>query len=202
MPDSRLIPVPPSSHRLPVGDATFFHEQLADLDLRIEWLTQAVDGVRGDASSGAFIQLGHWARAMHDLHTAVARVQSHLENPSVAKAFALDLPLAAFLSRLFAWSEEIIGDFEGIAARLRRAEPVLGVFSHRAVSESFAHFQDLIAAMRAALAAIKSTDPESQPAWRALETDLEELLWSTEWLHVGLARAPGSAGHYSFAFEA
>jgi hypothetical protein len=34
--------------------------------------------------------------------------------------------------------------------------------------------------------------PESQAAWKTFDADFEELLWATEWMHMSLARTPGS----------
>jgi hypothetical protein len=194
MPDSiRSIPAPPSSRRTPPTHASFFHDLLADLTVRLEWLEQVIDGVREpEASSSAVAQLRGWSKAMHDLHAAVTKMQLHLDDKRFARLFDLDGELAGFLSRLYAWCEEISADFEELAAKLRRSEPVLAVFSHRVVSESFAHFQELGEGLRESLAVSRPMTPDAQAAWRTFDSDFEELLWATEWLHMSLAKQPGS----------
>jgi hypothetical protein len=186
---SSLIPPPPSSRRTPPTEATFFLDLFADLDTRIEWLEQVIDSV---PESGAGSQLRGWAKALRDLHDGIDKVQAHLHDRRFARLFALDAPLAAFLSRLYAWCEEISEDFEELAIKLRRNEPVLALFSHRKVSASFAHFQELTQALRESLAESRPMTPETVAAWQTFDADFEELLWATEWLHMSLAAKPGS----------
>jgi hypothetical protein len=187
--DSRLIPPPPSSRRTPPTEATFYRDLFADLTLRIEWLEQVIDSV---PDSGASAQLRGWAKALRELHVAIDHVQAHLNDKRFAALFAFDAPLAAFLSRLYAWCEEISGDFERLAVRLRRNEPVLGLFSHKSVNDSFTHFQELSEALRSSLAESRPMTPETQAAWKTFDHDFEELLWATEWMHMSLASKPGS----------
>jgi hypothetical protein len=184
-----LIPPPPSSRRTPPTEATFFRDLFEDLTVRIEWLEQVIDSV---PDSGAASQLKGWAKALGELHEAIRHVQQHLFDKRFAKLFALDAPLAAFLSRLYAWCEEISADFEALAVKLRRNEPVLAVFSHKAVNKSFAHFQELSQALRESLVESRPMTAESQAAWSTFDKDFEELLWATEWLHMSLASQPGS----------
>jgi hypothetical protein len=189
----RSIAPPPSSRRTPPTHASFFRDLLADLTLRLEWLEQVIDGVREpEASSSAVAQLRGWSKAMRDLHAAVTKLQLHLDDKRFASLFELEGALAAFLSRLYAWCEEISTDFESIATKLRRSEPVLAVFSHRNVSESFSHFQELGEALRESLAVSRPRTPDAQSAWTTFDADFEELLWATEWLHMSLAKQPGS----------
>src|ERR1700733_5581799 len=115
--DPRMIPPPPSSRRTPPTEASFFPDLFSDLTLRIEWLEQVIEGV---PDSGASEQLRGWAKALRDLYRALENVQAHLFDKSFAKLFELDAPLAAFLSRLYAWCEEISEDFEELAGKLRR----------------------------------------------------------------------------------
>jgi hypothetical protein len=187
--DSRLIPPPPSSRRTPPTEATFYRDLFADLTLRIEWLEQVIDSV---PDSGASAQLRGWAKALRELHEAIDHVQAHLNDKRFAALFSLDAPLAAFLSRLYAWCEEISEDFEKLAVRLRRNEPVLGLFSHKSVNDSFTHFQELTDALRSSLAQSRPMTPETQAAWKTFDHDFEELLWATEWMHMSLASKPGS----------
>ena len=189
----RSISPPPSSRRTPPTHASFFHDLLADLTVRLEWLEQVIDGVREPAaSSSAVAQLRGWSKAMHDLHAAVTKMQLHLGDKQFAKLFDLEGELAGFLSRLYAWCEEISADFEALAVKLRRSEPVLAVFSHKIVSESFSHFQELGEGLRESLAVSRPSTPEAQAAWKTFDSDFEELLWATEWLHMSLAKPPGS----------
>jgi hypothetical protein len=187
--DPRLIPPPPSSRRTPPTEAGFYRDLFSDLTLRIEWLEQVIEGL---PDSGASAQLKGWAKALKDLHRSIDHVQAHLLDKSFSRLFALDAPLAAFLSRLYAWCEEISEDFEDLAGRLRRGEPVLAVFSHKAVNASFAHFQQLSEALRESLTESRPMTPETQAAWKTFDSDFEELLWATEWLHMSLAAKPGS----------
>jgi hypothetical protein len=187
--ESRLIPPPPSSRRTPPTEASFFRDLFGDLTLRIEWLEQVVESV---PESGASAQLKGWAKALKDLHEAIEHVQAHLHDKRFAKLFALDAPLAAFLSRLYAWCEEISEDFEALAVKLRRGEPVLALFSHKAVNASFAHFQELSESLRESLAESRPMTSETREAWKTFDADFEELLWATEWLHMSLAAKPGT----------
>jgi hypothetical protein len=186
---SHPIPPPPSSRRTPIAEATFYRDLFADLTVRIEWLEQVIESV---PSSEASLQLRGWAKALRDLHEAIDHVQAHLTHPAFAALFALDAPLAAFLSRLYAWCEEISNDFEKLAVRLRRNEPVLAIFSHRRVNDSFAHFQQLSLALRESLIHSRPMTAEAQSAWSTFDADFEELLWATEWLHMSLASKPGA----------
>jgi hypothetical protein len=186
--DPRLIPAPPSSRRTLSTERNFFLDLVDDLAVRLEWLEQVIDSV---PDSGALGQLRGWAKAMRDLHRSITHVQAHLGDPRFARLFVIDGPLAAFLSRLFAWCDEITVDFEALAVKLRKGEPVLAVFSHKVVSDSYAHFQELEAALRTSLAALRPTLPDVQTAWQTFDADFEEMLWATEWIHMSLANRPG-----------
>jgi hypothetical protein len=187
--DPRLIPPPPSSRRTPPSEATFFRDLFSDLSLHIEWLEQVIEVL---PESGASSNLRGWAKALRDLHHALEHVQVHLDDKRFGLLFQLDAPLAAFLSRLYAWCEEISQDFEVLANKLKRDEPVVGVFSHKAVNDSYAQFQRLSEALRESLAESRPMTPETQAAWKTFDSDFEELLWATEWLHLSLAAQPGS----------
>jgi hypothetical protein len=180
---------PPPSKRTMSTERNFFHDLVDDLALRIEWLEQVIDSV---PDSGALAQLRGWAKAMGELHTAIVHVQARLSDARFARLFVIEGPLAAFLSRLFAWCEEMTADFEALAVKLRRNEPVLAVFGHHAVNESFAHFQELGATLRTSLEVARPSTPEAQAAWSTFDADFEELLWATEWLHMSLASKPGT----------
>jgi hypothetical protein len=186
--EPRSIPPPPSSRRTLSTETNFFRDLVEDLTLRIEWLEQVIESV---PDSGALAQLRGWSKALRELHTSMAHVQAHLSDPRFARLFAIEGPLAAFLSRLFAWCEEITQDFEALAVKLRKGEPVLAVFSHRVVNESFEHFQELGTALRKTLAESRPQSPDPQTAWQTFDADFEELLWATEWLHMSLASKPG-----------
>jgi hypothetical protein len=187
--DPHLVPPPPSSRRTPPTEASFYRDLFSDLSLHTEWLEQVIVGL---PESGATEQLKGWAKALKDLHHAIDQVQAHLYDKRFARLFALDAPLAAFLSRLYAWCEEIADDFENLAVKLRRGEPVLAVFSHKAVNQSFAYFQQLSQALRDSLAESRPMTPDTRAAWQTFDADFEELLWATEWLHMSLAAKPGS----------
>jgi hypothetical protein len=186
---SQLIPPPPPSRRTPPTEATFYRDLFSDLTLRIEWLEQVIESV---PESEASAQLRGWARALRELHEAIDHVQAHLSDQAFSDLFALDAPLAAFLSRLYAWCEEISADFERLAVKLRRNEPVLALFSHKRVSDSFSHFQELSEALRESLVASGPMTPAARAAWTTFDADFEELLWATEWMHMSLASKPGS----------
>lgn len=188
-PDSRPLSQPPTSKRTLSTERSFFRDLVEDLTLRVEWLEQVIESV---PDSGALSQLRGWAKALRELHTSMAHLQAHLGDPRFARLFAIEGPLAAFLSRLFAWCEEITEDFEALAIKLRKGEPVLAVFSHHAVNDSFEHFQELAVSLRKALAESRPTSGEGQPSWETFDADFEELLWATEWLHMSLASKPGA----------
>ena len=191
-----LPPAPPSSAamlRVPSRETDFWAELFLDLSVRVEWLGQALDAVpKEDASAAAVVRLGTYTRALQDLHGSLARVQAHRPDPHLKPLFSLAGPLAGYLSRLYAWCEEIGDDFERMAVALRRREPTSIVFSHRAVNDSYAQFDALVTAIR------KANDDahlmhgtKDREAWRAFDQHLEELIWSTEWVHMTLARGPG-----------
>jgi hypothetical protein len=190
MPESnRPIAAPPPSKRTLSTERSFFRDLVEDLTVRIEWLEQVLESV---PDSGALTQLRGWARTLRELHTSIAHVQAHLADPRFARLFAIEGPLAAYLSRLFAWCEEITKDFEALAVKLRRGQPVLAIFSHRVVNDSFEHFQDLGESLRSSIAESRPQIPDAQAAWQTFDADFEELLWATEWLHMSLASKPGS----------
>jgi hypothetical protein len=162
---------------------------LEDLTIRVEWLEQVIDSV---PDSGALGQLRGWAQALKELHRALEHMNQHQRDLRFKKLFALEGPLAAFISRLYAWCGEISTDFEALAVKLRRNEPVLVVFSHHRVNESFADFQKLGAALRESLVDSRRMDPEAVASWATFDTDFEELLWATEWMHMSLANRPGA----------
>ena len=183
---------PPPSKRTPPTEATFFPDLLSDLDVRIEWLGQVLESVPDpEGASGALVQLRGWAKALAELRAAIGHVQAHLNDPRFSRLFEQGGELAAFLSRLYAWCEEISEDFEELAVKLRRGEPVLAVFSHRAVSDSLARFEELSQNLRDSLAQSRPMTPETRAAWSTFDADFEELLWATEWLHMSMARKPG-----------
>jgi hypothetical protein len=182
------IPPPPPSKRTLSTERNFFRDLVEDLTLRVEWLEQVIESV---PDSGALTQLRGWAKALRELHTSIAHVQAHLADPRFARLFAIEGPLAAFLSRLFAWCEEITKDFEALAVKLRNGQPVLAVFSHHAVNDSFEHFLELAEALRRSIAEWRPQTPDTQAAWQTFDADFEELLWATEWLHMSLASEPG-----------
>jgi hypothetical protein len=193
MSETPRIPPPPASRRTPPSGKTYFRDLVVDLAVRIEWLEQVIDSVpEPQASSDAQGQLRGWTKALRELHHAVLQVQEHVEDTRFAKLFALEAPLAAFLSRLYAWCEEITGDFESLAVKLRQQQPVYALFSYRAVSDSYQRFQNLAEALREAVAESRPMTPESQAAWRTFDSDFEELLWATEWMHMSLAKKPGT----------
>ena len=191
MPDTqpRAISAPPPSKRTMSTETSFFGDLVDDLALRTEWLEQVIASV---PDSGALTQLRGWAKALGELHTAIVHVQARIPDPRFSRLFVIEGPLAAYLSRLFAWCEEMTVDFEALAVKLRRNEPVLAVFSHHRVSDSFAHFQQLDAALRSSLAESRPATPEAQAAWSTFDADFEELIWATEWLHMSLAGTPGA----------
>jgi alpha-L-fucosidase len=196
----RILPLPPAPRpseggfqRKPSAEADFWAGLFLELSVRVEWLGQALDAVpREDAAASALVRLRTYARALEELHQALHRVQAHRADPHLKPLFALDGPLAAYLSRLYGWCEGIGNDFERMAVALRRRQPTSVVFSHQAVNSSYAQFEALVSAMRRANeVAHEKHGVKDQEAWRAFEERLEELIWATEWVHMTLARAPG-----------
>lgn len=179
---------PPPSKRTLSTERSFFRDLVEDLSVRTEWLEQVVESV---PDSDALGQLRGWAKAIRGLHASILHLQARIGDVRFAQLFAIEAPLAAFLSRLFAWCEEISADFEALAIKLRNHQPVLAVFSRSAVNASFAHFQELATALRASLAAARPTTEDARAAWTTFDSDFEDLLWATEWLHMSLANAPG-----------
>jgi hypothetical protein len=177
----------------PPTEADFWAGLFVDLTVRVEWLEQALDAVpQGDASGAAAARLHTYTRALQQLHKSLEQVQGHRDDPCLTPLFSLEGPLAAYLSRLYAWCEAISTDFERMAVALRRREPTQVVFSHRAVSSSYAHFEELVASMRHVIEVARELHGgEDEEAWRSFEAHLEELIWATEWLHMALARDSG-----------
>lgn len=192
-----LPPLPPSSSaRLPKApsvETDFWAGLFLDLSVRVEWLGQALDAVpKEDASAAALVRLRSYAHALNELHEALAKVQARRTVPTVRPQFALDGPLAGYLSRLYAWCEEIGDDFERMAVALRQRQPTSIVFSHQAVNRSYAQFEALVASMRQDDDVARELHGRDDPqGWRAFEESVEELIWATEWLHMALARPPG-----------
>lgn len=190
--ESVLPSRPSSAPRKPSAESDFWGGLFIDLGVRVEWLGQAIAAVpKEDVSAATLSRLESYAQALAELLSALDRVQTHRSNPKLKPLFSLDGPLAAFLSRLFGWSDEIGDDFERMAAAVRRREPTSVVFSHRAVDKSYAHFEQLIGAMRSAIELAQERNAVDEPVWRAFNEHVEELIWATEWLHLALARSPG-----------
>jgi hypothetical protein len=82
-------------------------------------------------------------------------------------------------------------DFERMAVAMRRKLPTSTVFSHKTVNGSYAQFEAQFAAVRAAQAIASELHESDNPAWRAFDESIEELIWATEWVHMTLARRPG-----------
>jgi hypothetical protein len=198
MTDDRVLPPPPppSSSALlgrPSSETDFWAGLFVDLSVRIEWLEQALDAVpHVDASTTAATRLRSYARALEELHKSLGRVQAYRADARLKPLFSLEGPLAAYLSRLYAWCEQISDDFERMASALRRREPTSLVFAHRSVNSSYAHFEALVASMREAIDVARELHGDRDAAaWGPFDTHIEELVWSTEWLHMTLARRPG-----------
>ena len=191
-PDS-LYEAPPSSRRIPDSGARYFRDSLHDLAVGTEWLEQVLDGVpEPHASSDVCAMLRGWAKTLAELQAAAAHFQQHLHDKRFAWLFATGAPLAAYLTRVYTWCAELTADFEAVAVKLRRNEPILGLLRQKDVNDSFALFQALGEPLRESFAQSRPMTLESQAAWRALDEDLEELIWATEWMHMNLARSPGS----------
>lgn len=197
MGDERILPPAPASSsarlRTTSSETDFWAGLFTDLSVRVEWLEQALDAVpKDEASVPALVRMRSYARALHELHVALERVQAYRADQRLKPLFALDGALAGYLSRLFGWCEEIGNDFERMAGALRRREPTSIVFSHRAVNHSYAHFHDLVGAMRHQYEIAHELHGARDAAvWRAFDEQLEELIWASEWVHMTLARAPG-----------
>ncbi len=161
--------------------------------MRVEWLGQALDAVpKEDTSAAALVRLRAYAHALDELHHAIERVQAHRAEPHLKPLFALEGPLAGYLSRLYGWCDEIGNDFERMAVALRRRQPTSIVFSHNAVNTSYAHFDELTSALRHTNEVARELHGrDHQQSWRAFEERIEELIWATDWVHMTLARRPG-----------
>ena len=198
MTSDRVLPAPPPASspvhaRAASTESDFWAGLFLDLGVRIEWLGQALDALpKEDVSASAVVRVRSYAHALAELHAALERVQKHRSSPLLKPLFVLDGALAGYLSRLYAWCEEIGKDFERMAAALRRREATSIVFSHRAVNASYAQFEALTTAMRRANEAHRERIGTSDPqAWRSFSEQIEELIWATEWVHLTLARSPG-----------
>ena len=191
--EPRTIPPPPSSRRrLPATEETFFEDLFIDLTLRLEWLGQVLDSVPvNEPPQATLTALRGYAKALSDVGKALEHLQSHAKELRFATLFSLDGALAAYLSRLYAWSEEISSEFEALAVGLRKKEPVW-LLSHKKVDASFAHFHALSESLRKELAHARPTDAAEAAAWAPFDTHLDELLWATEWLHLNMAKRPGT----------
>ena len=180
--------------KLSSTEADFWADLFMDLTIRVEWLAQALDAVpKQGASAGAIARMQSYVHAVSELRGAVEHVQEHRKNTHLKPLFALDGPLAAYLSRLYAWCEEIGADFERMAAALRRHQPTTVVFAHRSINRSYQEFEALMAGMRSALEVSRELHGSGDDAWlwQSLDERVEELIWATEWMHMTLARAPG-----------
>lgn len=175
------------------GESDFWAGLFDDLCVRVEWLEQALDGVpKGDASASALVRMRSYQHALHELRVAIEHAQAHRADSRLRPLFTLEGPLAGYLSRLYGWCQEIGTDFERMAAALRRREPTSTVFSHKAVNESYAHFEALVTAMRTQIEVARTLHAKDDEArWRSFEERLEELIWAAEWVHMTLARPPG-----------
>lgn len=164
-----------------------------DLSVRVEWLSQALDAVpKEDVSAAALARLRGYAQALTDLRAAIERVQRHRADPKLEPLFTLEGPLAGYLSRLYAWCEEVGNEFERMAGALRRREPFSIVFSHGAVNKSYEHFETLVNAVRSANDIARDLHGKQNPEdWSQFEHHVEDLIWAGEWLHITLARPPG-----------
>jgi hypothetical protein len=179
---------------IPSTESDFWASLFVDLCVRVEWLEQALDAVpKDDASAASLVRMRSYAHALHELHLAVERAQAHRADPRLKPLFSLEGPLAGYLSRLYGWCEEIGNDFERMAVALRRRQPTSIVFSHKAVNDSYAHFEELVSAMRRQYDIAHALHAGADDhAWRTFDERLEELIWSTEWVHMTLARPPGA----------
>lgn len=191
-----LPPAPrPSSpyNRVPSVEADFWKGLFLDLTVRVEWLQQAIDAVpTNDASASAVVRLRSYAQALQELHTAIDRVQARRPEARLKPLFGLDGPLAAYLSRLYAWCAEIGDDFERMARALRRREAAQLVFSHHAVNRSYAQFDAMTSAIRTNMENAQRAEPDDdQDDWRSFSERVEELIWAVEWVHLALTRPPG-----------
>lgn len=189
MTSDHALPAFPRASSATSAESDFWAGLFLDLSVRVEWLGQALDALpKEDVSAAAVGRLRNYAHALSELHASLERVQKHRATPQLKPLFVLDGPLAGYLSRLYAWCEEIGNDFERMAAALRRREPTSIVFSHGKVNKSYAHFEALTEAVRRAHDSAQASEPE---AWRSFSENLEELFWATEWVHLALARRPG-----------
>jgi hypothetical protein len=189
--DSSKLPPPPSSRRHIATAHDFLAVLLSDLSLRLEWLGQVLDSVgEQDVSREALAKLRAHAKALGDVRTAVLHVQSHVRDRHVAALFTIDGVLAAYLSRLCAWADEVANEFEKHAVALRKLEPTMLLFSHKSVSASYAEFHELGEALRRDLAA--QAPSMKTAAWQPFEAHVEEMIWAVEWLHMGLTRVAGA----------
>src|SRR5207249_2592309 len=100
-----------------------------DLSLRVEWLEQALAAVPDE---GALARLRGLVKSLDEIERAAGLVETY------------NAQLEEFLTRLYAWCDGIASDLERMATSLRQGRPTSIVFSHDAVSRSYARFAELM----------------------------------------------------------
>jgi hypothetical protein len=170
-----------------MDESEFWARLLLDLSVRVEWIGQALDGLPGEDASAALGRLRRYACALEELHGALERVELH--RPVLEPLFLLEGPLAAYLSRLYAWCAELGDDFERMAGALRNRQPTTIVFSHHAINDSYARFDQMMVSVRRHVSHERHRIDRAK--LQSFDRHLEELFWATEWLHMTLARSPG-----------
>ena len=155
--------------------------------IAIEWLEQGLTTLSIEEHAAVVHTITGLLGEVRDVHAAAARVRRHED--AIARIFQVGSPLHAHLADLYAWSEGICGALDEIAVAVRRGEPVRTIFLHRSINASYTRLEG---ELRAALAELSAgTNGADASAARALDADLEELLWATTWLHLSLTKGFG-----------
>lgn len=189
--DSRLVQGTPTSgarlslaRRAPHSSVSPPVGASEELGIAIEWIEQAVEGL---PDSWGRARLQGWTHGLRDLQERIARVMGHASDLRFARLFAPDGAAANFLAQLLAWCQEISRQFDELATKLRRGQPALAVFPFKVVSDSYVRFQRLETVVRASIAGLRPAAYAAEAPWHRFDADFEELVWSTEWLHMSLA---------------
>jgi hypothetical protein len=179
---------PRSPSALPADEALFLEDLVADLAVRAARLRHAVDGLPPpQVSSDVANQVRFWLDALQDLANAAQAVVAHVDDRPFARFFTLDGALATLLSRLHAWCAETGGALQRVLTRLRQAEPVLRAGPYPGLDASLASFEQIGERLRRSMQDVDPAAGEVRDAWPTIEQDVEQLIWTTEWLHLSLA---------------
>ena len=173
-------------------------EDQEDLALKLQWISQAVDGIpESPRNAPAIGSLRMYLRDLSDVRDAASRALAaaklSADDADVsASLLAPDAALVAYLSGLYEWCEQLVATFEDLAGGLRREEPIWPIFQYRLINRSFARFEDLTSAIQESVRRLLSIHASHPETLHALDHRIEELFWAATWLHVSLTRRFGA----------